>query len=141
MKSSKKITLGSFPVTASHCAAVKVVLHTPTRKLEGENGGFHLSGVLVRHPARGYADDLITEDVTQRVDTMHAYIGDGPATRDLGSDRSQGYCLEMICPDFLAGANLDNGDPETLLFSMTGFPKFLTREQRCCGLSRWVPWL
>src|ERR1035441_4084737 len=31
----------------------------------------------------------------------------------LGSDRSRGYCLEMICADFLAGANLDNGDPET----------------------------
>ena len=24
----------------------------------------------------------------------------------LGSDRSRGYCLEMICADFLAGANL-----------------------------------
>jgi hypothetical protein len=29
----------------------------------------------------------------------------------LGSDKSRGYCLEMICADFLAGANLDNGDP------------------------------
>ena len=48
----------------------------------------------------------------------------------LGSDRSRGYCLEMICADFLAGANLDNGDPETLLFSMTRFFKFLPREQR-----------
>ena len=57
----------------------------PTRKLERENsGGFHLCRVLVRHPARRYADDLITQDVTQRVDTMHAYIGDGPATSDLG---------------------------------------------------------
>jgi hypothetical protein len=26
----------------------------------------------------------------------------------LGSDRSRGYCLEMICPDFLAGATLSN---------------------------------
>src|SRR6266571_176890 len=25
----------------------------------------------------------------------------------LGSDRSRGYCLEMICADFLAGANLE----------------------------------
>jgi hypothetical protein len=48
----------------------------------------------------------------------------------LGSDRSRGYCLEMICADFLAGANLDNGDPETLLFSMTKFFKFLPQEQR-----------
>lgn len=28
----------------------------------------------------------------------------------LGSDKSRGYCLEMICADFLAGANLDNGE-------------------------------
>jgi hypothetical protein len=48
----------------------------------------------------------------------------------LGSDRSRGYCLEMICADFLAGANLDNGDPETLLFSMTRFFKFLPGEQK-----------
>ncbi len=48
----------------------------------------------------------------------------------LGSDRSRGYCLEMICADFLAGANLDNGDPETLLFSIRRFFKFLPEEQR-----------
>ena len=48
----------------------------------------------------------------------------------LGSDRSRGYCLEMICADFLAGANLDNGDPETLLFSMTRFYRFLTEDQK-----------
>ena len=48
----------------------------------------------------------------------------------LGSDRSRGYCLEMICADFLAGANLDNGDPETLVFSMTKFFRFLQEEQR-----------
>src|ERR1700741_1759619 len=29
----------------------------------------------------------------------------------LGSDKSRGYCLEMICADFLAGANLEGGDP------------------------------
>jgi hypothetical protein len=52
------------------------------------------------------------------------------AARMLGSDRSRGYCLEMICADFLAGANLDNGDPETLLFSMTRFFKFLPCQQK-----------
>jgi hypothetical protein len=30
----------------------------------------------------------------------------------------------------VAGANLDNGDPEKLLFSMTRFFKFLPQEQR-----------
>jgi hypothetical protein len=48
----------------------------------------------------------------------------------LGSDRSRGYCLEMICADFLAGANMDNGDPETLLFSMTRFFRLLPEEQK-----------
>jgi hypothetical protein len=48
----------------------------------------------------------------------------------LGSDRSRGYCLEMICADFLAGANLDNGDPESLLLSITRFFRFLPGEQR-----------
>jgi len=52
------------------------------------------------------------------------------AARMLGSDRSRGYCLEMICADFLAGANLDNGDPETLLFSATRFFRFLPETQK-----------
>jgi len=25
----------------------------------------------------------------------------------LGTDKSRGYCLEMVCADFLAGANLE----------------------------------
>ena len=48
----------------------------------------------------------------------------------LGSDKSRGYCLEMICADFLAGANLDNGNPDILLHSMSRFFKFLPGEQR-----------
>jgi hypothetical protein len=47
-----------------------------------------------------------------------------------GNDRSRGYCLEMICADFLEGANLDNGDPETLLFSMTRFFRLLPEDQK-----------
>ena len=48
----------------------------------------------------------------------------------LGSDKSRGYCLEMICADFLAGANLDNGNPEMLLQSIFRFFKFLPSQQR-----------
>ena len=48
----------------------------------------------------------------------------------LGSDRSRGYCLEMICADFLAGANLDHGDPGTLLFSMMRFFRLLPEDQK-----------
>jgi hypothetical protein len=48
----------------------------------------------------------------------------------LGSDKSRGYCLEMICADFLAGANLDNGTPDLLLRSIDTFFKFLPTEQQ-----------
>lgn len=54
----------------------------------------------------------------------------------LGTDKSRGYCLEMICADFLAGANLDHGDSDTLLFSMTRFFNFLSGEQRQAFLAR-----
>src|SRR5213079_1154347 len=48
----------------------------------------------------------------------------------LGSDRSRGYCLEMICADFLAGANLDSGDPDVLLRALSSSFKFLPENQR-----------
>jgi hypothetical protein len=48
----------------------------------------------------------------------------------LGSDKSRGYCLEMICADFLAGAHLDNGNPEILLNSISHYYKFLPCEQQ-----------
>ncbi len=39
----------------------------------------------------------------------------------LGSDKSRSYCLEMICADFLAGANLDSqvGNSETLFMAIS----------------------
>src|SRR3989475_9696961 len=37
----------------------------------------------------------------------------------LGTDKSRGYCLEMICADFLAGANLVSGTPDVLLHSVS----------------------
>jgi hypothetical protein len=48
----------------------------------------------------------------------------------LGPDKSRGYCLEMICADFLAGASLENEDPTVLLQSMSRFFKFLPGDQR-----------
>ena len=48
----------------------------------------------------------------------------------LGTDRSRGYCLEMICADFLAGANLENENPEILLQSALRFFKFLPGDER-----------
>jgi hypothetical protein len=36
----------------------------------------------------------------------------------LGTNKSRGFCLEMICADFLAGANLDTGNPGLLLLAL-----------------------
>jgi hypothetical protein len=48
----------------------------------------------------------------------------------LGSDKSRGYCLEMICADFIAGAHLDNGNPEILLNSISRYYQFLPSPQK-----------
>ena len=48
----------------------------------------------------------------------------------LGSDQSRGYCLEMICADFLAGAHLDNAEPDLLMANIFRLFKFLSLEQQ-----------
>jgi hypothetical protein len=48
----------------------------------------------------------------------------------LGSDKSRGYCLEMICADFLAGANLQNGNPKALLLSLSRLYELLPQDQQ-----------
>jgi hypothetical protein len=53
----------------------------------------------------------------------------------LGTDKSRGYCLEMICADFLAGANLDNGNSQVLLQSVLRFFKFLPEKR---GRRFWI---
>jgi hypothetical protein len=57
----------------------------------------------------------------------------------LGTDKSRGYCLEMICADFLAGAHIENSDPELLLQSMTRFFKFLPDSQKLSFLASHTP--
>ena len=52
------------------------------------------------------------------------------AARMLGSDKSRGYCLEMICADFLAGAHLNTSNPEILLNSISRYYRFLPNPQR-----------
>ena len=54
----------------------------------------------------------------------------------LGRDKSRGSCLEMICADFLAGANLENEDSEVLLQSALRLFKFLPGEERQTFLHR-----
>src|ERR1019366_2028125 len=57
----------------------------------------------------------------------------------LGLDKSRGYCLEMICADFLAGASMDGGNPEILLQSISRYYKFLPGPQQETFLSE-VSW-
>ena len=48
----------------------------------------------------------------------------------LGTDKSRGYRLEMICADFLAGANLEGGDPGALLLALDRLFRLLPSPQQ-----------
>jgi hypothetical protein len=48
----------------------------------------------------------------------------------LGTDKSRGYCLEMICADFIAGAHLEDPDPRILLSSTLRLFQFLPMEHK-----------
>jgi hypothetical protein len=52
------------------------------------------------------------------------------AGRMLGTDKSRGYCLEMICADFLAGANLETGNSSVLLYAVLRLFNFLSGEEQ-----------
>jgi hypothetical protein len=48
----------------------------------------------------------------------------------LGSEKSRGYCLEMICADFLAGTHMDGGRSESLLLALTRLYSLLPESQK-----------
>jgi hypothetical protein len=49
----------------------------------------------------------------------------------LGGQKPRGYCLEMICADFLAGANLDaSGSSESLLLALGRLYLLLSNSQK-----------
>jgi hypothetical protein len=47
----------------------------------------------------------------------------------LGSDKSRGYCLEMICADFLAGDDLQEGNPDALVLAVRRLVEMLPAGQ------------
>jgi hypothetical protein len=47
----------------------------------------------------------------------------------LGRD-ARGYCLEMICADFLAGANLENGNSKSLLLGLSRLFSLLPQPEK-----------
>jgi hypothetical protein len=48
----------------------------------------------------------------------------------LGTDKSRGYCLEMICADFLAGVNVEAANQNALLPALTRLVLELPKPQR-----------
>jgi len=55
----------------------------------------------------------------------------------LGTQRSRGYCLEMICADFLAGAQLEDSSSNSLLlalgrlYCLLSEPEKMEEKERC----------
>ena len=54
----------------------------------------------------------------------------------LGTSKSRGYCLEMICADFLAGANLEGGNSDSLLLALDRLFALLPHPQKTEFLTR-----
>ena len=52
------------------------------------------------------------------------------AAQMLGADKSRGYCLEMICADFLAGAHLDGENPDIQLNSISHYYRLMPSTQK-----------
>ncbi|MGA8306479.1 MAG: hypothetical protein WB723_12435, partial [Candidatus Acidiferrales bacterium] len=56
----------------------------------------------------------------------------------LGASKSRGYCLEMICADFLAGVHLESGDSDSLLFALGRLYSLLPDSQKTEFGSKWM---
>jgi hypothetical protein len=54
----------------------------------------------------------------------------------LGTDKSRGYCLEMICADFLAEANIREGQSDIFFLSLERLCQMLPEAQRIELLGR-----
>ena len=48
----------------------------------------------------------------------------------LGASKSRGYCLEMVCADFFAGAHLEDGNSDSLLLALGRLYSLLPGEQK-----------
>ena len=83
-----------------------------------------LSGRAAPDGKRGRTvGDPVVQGLQKRAASDRAGHGNGFV--DVGGSKSRGYCLEMICADFLAGASLENPDPSTLSNLVRRFFEFL----------------
>jgi hypothetical protein len=48
----------------------------------------------------------------------------------LGRTDSRGYCLEMVCADFLAGANIKNGRSKPMLLALSRLFSLLPQPEK-----------
>ena len=48
----------------------------------------------------------------------------------LGSEKSRGYCLEMMCADFLAGYAIEHDQSDVLVLSLERLYSVLSKERR-----------
>jgi hypothetical protein len=100
----------------------------------------HKAKVLPKEEFKREVDKLLTGKETEPWEILYfkAYKSQLPvieraletAAMMLGSDKSRSYCLEMICADFLAGANLEGGDAGSLLLALDRLFKLLPSPQQ-----------
>jgi hypothetical protein len=55
----------------------------------------------------------------------------------LGASKSRGYCLEMICADFLAGAHLEGGNSDSLFLHSVDFIPCFRIHRKWNSCSKW----
>ena len=100
----------------------------------------HKAGTMPREEFKREVDRYLTGKETEPWELLYfkVYKSQLPvieraletAALMLGTDKSRGYCLEMICADFLAGANLQNGNPKALLLSLSRLYGLLPQDQQ-----------
>ncbi len=94
----------------------------PTKEFKGE-GNRHLTG-KEPEPSEIIYFKLYKSQLTVVERALET------AALMLGSDKSRGYSLEMICADFVAGASLENGDPGIMVYSLCRLFDLLPPPQR-----------
>jgi hypothetical protein len=87
------------------------------------------------------ASSLSTTYIVYEIPTKHATLANLPfpiiehaletASLMLGAKKSRGYCFEMICADFLAGASLEHANSRSLIDSVLRLIALLPQSQRC----------
>ncbi len=100
----------------------------------------HKAGTMAREEFKREVDRYLTGKDTEPWEMLYFKVyksqlpvieqGLETAALMLGTDKSRGYCLEMICADFLAGAHLQDGDSEVLLVALCRLFGFLSSGQR-----------